>query len=903
MSVRKIMVNRLLCVAGLVLLTSCLDASPEDPRGFQGYDQGSIEPDLGGDTGVAVECPSRASDSPPSEDQCVHTFVYRHSGPDLPSSVKLAGDFECPAWQGAYAMVGPNEAGEWYVDINLRPGRYTYKFIVDDAWIPDPENPSRAPNSFGEEDSVVVHSCPFSPACILNGDCVDADRPVCRDYQCSPCTCPGSLSCHPTTGQCQDSPCAENADCSGGQVCSQGTCRACVANTECDAGEVCLEDACVEPQCVDDAGCDVLTESCTDYACGPLSCSTQVFVFETGGQQYARVDLAGQFTDWADGALPMTRLEDGRWLARVQLENGDWPYKFMAYRTDDGAPTWLTDPSAVLSAPDGAGGSNSVRRVECETDVEGFGRCGDPEVFDWRDAIMYFVMVDRFYDSDGQSHPVDGASGGDAVRGPSGQYEGGDLQGVTAKLDYLRELGVTSLWLSAPYENRDTAGAAIDPRTDPNNYSGYHGYWPSPADIDYSDPDSPTPTPAVESRIGSADDLHELVGQAHDKDMKVLFDYVMNHVDVESGLYQAHPEWFARRDGRFALCGPENLWNDPFWGTRCAFTDYLPPFDFDNAEARAWSVADAIWWAREFNIDGYRLDAIKHVADDWLTDLRDALDAAFPEPDGGRFYLVGETFDYENIELLRRYVDPVEKLDGQFDFPMKARLCEGVFQGRMSAFQEWMDNTNRGAYGPDAIMTTWIGNHDIPRAIHFASGEIGNCREGSSPTGDHLGAGWGGVPSQPQGDRAYELLGVAFGVLLTNPGIPLIYYGDEIGLAGGGDPDNRRMMPWNNDELSSAQRALRDRISAFARIRTTHRALSRGRRTTLASDGNRWVFRMACNNAAHADVSVAVNRGDQETDVPGLPAGQYVNVETGEQVDAAEVRIPARDILILRSAP
>ena len=86
------------------------------------------------------------------------------------------------------------------------------------------------------------------------------------------------------------------------------------------------------------------------------------------------------------------------------------------------------------------------------------------------------------------------------------------------------------------------AGAAIDPRTDPNVYSAYHGYWPSPENIDFSDPDNPSPVPAVESRIGTDNDLRTFVSEAHGRDMKVLFDYVMNHVDVNSGLYQAHPE-------------------------------------------------------------------------------------------------------------------------------------------------------------------------------------------------------------------------------------------------------------------------------------------------------------------------------------------------------------------------
>jgi len=613
------------------------------------------------------------------------------------------------------------------------------------------------------------------------------------------------------------------------------------------------------------------------------------------------VSLAGEFTNWLEGALPMETIDGGGWVVQAPLQNGDYQYKFVGYVAGSSDPIWLEDPTADARVPDGVGGFNSQRIVACDDAEAGFGRCGDPQLTDWREAVMYFVLVDRFYDSDGLADPVPDATGGDVRYGPSGQYEGGDLAGTTARLDYLDELGVTALWLSAPYENRNFAGAAIQPEVDPNLYSGYHGYWPSPENIDFSNPDSPSPIPMVEPRIGTSDDLHTLVDSAHEKGMKVLFDYVMNHVDVASGLYEAHPEWFARGDGRdgrpadgFALCGPLNLWDDPYWGERCAFTDYLPPFDFSRADARAWSVADALWWAKEYNLDGYRLDAIKHVSMDWLTDLRAALNEAFPEPYGDRFYLVGETFAYDDIGLLARYIEPETKLDGQFDFPLKARLCEGVFQGRMNDLQAWMDSDHIGAYGPGSLMTTWIGNHDIPRAIHFASGEIGNCREGSGP-----GTGWRNTPDQPQDPSAYEKLGVAFGILFTNPGIPLIYYGDEVGLAGGGDPDNRRMMPWDDAELIPAQRALRDRIRSLSQVRSDYRALTRGRRTTLAASNDQWDYRMSCNHPEHQDLTVSVNRGDQPSSARGLPPGQYRDVETGEIFQHDAVSLAPRSIRIL----
>ena len=117
------------------------------------------------------------------------------------------------------------------------------------------------------------------------------------------------------------------------------------------------------------------------------------------------------------------------------------------------------------------------------------------------------------------------------------------------------------------------------------------------------------------------------------------------------------------------------------------------------------------------------LDAIKHVPFDWLTDLRTALNAEFPMPTGGRFYLVGETYDYGNQGVLAAYINPQTMLDGQFDFPLRLKLCESFLTGSqdLNSLFSWMSG-NDAFYPAGALMSTWIGNHDIPRAIHFANG-------------------------------------------------------------------------------------------------------------------------------------------------------------------------------------
>jgi len=628
---------------------------------------------------------------------------------------------------------------------------------------------------------------------------------------------------------------------------------------------------------------------------GSMPCNNVTFEYRDAAA--TSVWVTGSFNGWAEtpamGAIALERGMDGVWRVQRSFARGRYLYKFIV-----NGSMWVPDPANMNRESDGFGSFNSVLEV-----CGGASACGTPTEFDWRDTVMYFVMTDRFFDSDGRSDPVPGATDGDATNGPSGQYEGGDLRGVTMKIPYLAALGVTALWLSAPYENRNSAGAAIDPRADPRRYAAFHGYWPSPANIDYSNPAMPNPRPRVESRIGTEEDLRALIAAAHNASsanghgIKVLFDYVMKHVDTESGLYQAHPDWFVRDNGRFRLCGPENLWDDPYWGTRCAFTDYLAPFDFENAAARNWSISDAVWWAKTFDIDGYRLDAIKHVPLVWLTDLRRRLSAALSNRAGGRFYLVGETFSYDNRELLRSFVNPATMLDGQFDFPFKARACEAIFtpDGRMSNLAEWMA-TNDDFYGPGAIMSTWIGNHDIPRAIHFASRQIGNCREGSNP-----GNGWNASSfTQPTDAAPYERLGVAFAVMFTNPGIPLIYYGDEIGLAGGGDPDNRRLMPWNDAALNAHQRALRARVAQLGRIRAENPVLGRGRRVHLSSDQDTWVYRMDGCGPGFNPVTVAINRADSARTVH-IPAGNYRNLETNAPSMGGPVTIPPRSWVILRA--
>jgi len=134
-------------------------------------------------------------------------------------------------------------------------------------------------------------------------------------------------------------------------------------------------------------------------------------------------------------------------------------------------------------------------------------------------------------------------------------------------------------------------------------------------------------------------------------------------------------------------------------------------------------------------------------------------------------------------------------------------------------------------------------------------------------------------------------------MLLTNRGVPLIYYGDEIGLAGGGDPDNRRMMPWAG--LNAHQTALRTRVTRMAQLRAQHVALRRGYRQSLSTGNDTLAYKMTGCGASE-DVYVLVNRSDAAANVSGLPAGSYTEQITSAAVTGGgAVSVPARTMYIL----
>ncbi len=609
-----------------------------------------------------------------------------------------------------------------------------------------------------------------------------------------------------------------------------------------------------------DAGADAGRTDCQE----PYRRCEVEFRFRALDEQ--SVEVRGDFRPdgWQRG-VPMKR-EGSEWVARVEVGFGSAvEYKFLINNT-----LWVTDPAnSALSA-----GGNSVRQAvqcdvfTCEPDAPQQG------AFDWRDGVMAFIFVDRFHNAD----PTNDCT----VAGvpTAGQYQGGDWKGVTEKLEagYFDELGVNALWLTVPLKNATVGGLGFDGRL----YSAFHGYWP----IDFE---------RYESCFGTEADLKALVLAAHQRGIQVLYDFAMVHVHSESTLYAQHRDWFWPLDfnGGQCVCG-SNVCDWSAQGERCWFTDYLPHWNYTVAAAREYSVAQAVRLLRETGADGYRLDAIKHVDGSWLTALRAEVEklaaTRSPRP---RMYFVGETYDFSNRDYLKSFVDPKTKLDGQFDFPLRLELLEAVVTRRstMTALANFVAS-NDAFYGPNALMSPWIGNHDLGRVIHMAE----DTPLWGNPYADGKDVAFSNQPQVPQYRRPFERLANAFVFLFTSPGVPLLYYGDEIGLPGGGDPDNRRFMQWTG--LTADQAWLRGRVAKLGQLRKAHAALRRGQRTSISATADTWVYSM--RDGAQT-LYVALNRGDTDQAVSGLPSGALDDLYNEASVSGPTVTVPARGARVLKA--
>lgn len=435
----------------------------------------------------------------------------------------------------------------------------------------------------------------------------------------------------------------------------------------------------------------------------------------------------------------------------------------------------------------------------------------EAERFSFADSPLYMAVTDRFSDGDtANNKPSPGVVA-------AANYQGGDLDGVTKKINegYFDRLGVRALWLTPFYTQPE--GSFVD-QSGMHPVAAYHGYWPVQAR-------------KVDARLGGDEALHRMVESAHRHGIRVLMDAVLNHVHDQHEYFRdaSKKGWF--RTG--CICGTTGCdWTEK--RLSCLFSPYMPDIDWTVPAAADAFIDDTLYWIEEFDLDGLRIDAVKHVEDLAIWNLGTRLRERF-EKAGTHYYLLGETAmgwndgtvkdNRENYDTIKRYMGG-SGLDGQFDFVWYHGVAYRVFayEDRRLLHVDYWTHAGLGEWD-GALMVNYLGSHDSSRFLTLAT-----YRDPSGPWARDIAFHkWSDLPGPPAlGDRApYDRLWLGMVSLMTLPGVPLLYYGDEYGEPGGGDPDNRHFMRWNT-ALSSIETAQLSRMTSLLAARKESRGLRRG---------------------------------------------------------------------------
>jgi len=432
--------------------------------------------------------------------------------------------------------------------------------------------------------------------------------------------------------------------------------------------------------------------------------------------------------------------------------------------------------------------------------------------FTWHDAIIYSTLIDRFDDGD------------KAINKPiihdslfkKANYMGGDLQGLIDKFNegYFDKLGITTLWISPVYDNPNKAYREY-PK--PHRwFSGYHGYWP-------------IKPRSVEEEFGTMAKLKELVKTAHKHNVKVLLDIVAHHVHKTHPYFKDHRNWF----GHLKL--PNGKLNIRIWDEQRLttwFDVFLPTFDFIHSQKAIDAVSqDAIWWLRTTGADGFRQDAVKHIPNKFWKYLNRKLKKEVEIPEKRTVFQMGETFG--SYSLVKSYVNNGQ-LPAQFNFNLYD-VAIPTFLNQKASFKPLDKEIKKGLFifGENNLMGNIMDSQDKDRFMAYADGDL-------TSSSNSIEVGWNNPPKVDH-PSSYKKLRLYMAYLLSIPGIPSVYYGDEIGMTGAADPDNRRMMRFDN-QLNSYEKENFTKVTRLIHLRKDHPALRYGDYYTIKADKNIFAY-------------------------------------------------------------
>ena len=468
---------------------------------------------------------------------------------------------------------------------------------------------------------------------------------------------------------------------------------------------------------------------------------------------------------------------------------------------------------------------------------------------DWEASTLYFMMVDRFVDGNADNNAPLNIEG----MHPLCDYLGGDVAGIEQRVQdgYFSEFGWNSIWLSPIGRNPQGDWGFWNKGGVTTTFSGYHGYWPTSAKL-------------TDKRMGTEQEVKSLLSTAHDHDLNVLMDFVGNHVHLDHPAYIEHPEWAT------SLYLPDGSKNTEQWDAHRLttwFDDHLPTLELRDPVVVEAMTDSAVTWIRDYGFDGLRHDATKHVSLLYWRTLTKKLKAELQE--GQRLYQIGET--YGSPGLIASYLGS-GMMDAQFDFNFYDAAIN--FCADLGGDAEDMATTlesSLATYGHHHLMGNISGNQDRPRFISLADRQV-------STDEDQKLAGY--TRNIVDGDTiGYQRLALLHALNHAVPGIPVVYYGDEYGMPGANDPDNRRMMQFEG--YSAAQQAMRDRTQEILNARNNELPLLFGSTEVHAlSDDVIYIERQYLDGY----VVIIINRGNSSFSMEHcMPQAQVIagDVEFG----------------------
>ena len=671
------------------------------------------------------------------------------------------------------------------------------------------------------------------------------------------------------------------------------------------------------------------------------------YQFDPGAQSFSEVSLVGDINAWNPVATPLSY--DGRvWGTKLILAPGTYGYQIVINGT------WQLDPSAP-SMDNGIGGTNSVLKIEGPDPddlpfaishaiadkhftVSNSGASGkvlvlwenyviadtliDPNIpikipgsaakyershirllsynergigndlfiplqygkvivdadlltrSDLHTQMMYFLMVDRFFNGNQDNDRPEV----DPLIHPLANFMGGDLEGVLLQLEkgYFDTLGINTVWLSPISLNPQGAYGLWDKGGVKSTFSAYHGYWP-------------TGLSTVDPRFGGDQSLHNLVQKLHEKRKNIILDFVAHHI------HESHPLYDAKKDQNWftSLYLPDGSLNTERWDDQRLttwFDVFLPTFNFFNPEVNDMLSDTAMHWLHTFDVDGFRHDATKHVHLDFWRALTRKV-KSYKKQTGKAVYQVGET--YGTPELIASYINS-GMLDAQFDFNLFDAAITTICKEE-SSFEDLAQRLHQSLryYGYNHLMGNMSGNQDRARFMAYATGDIRFDEDAKL-------AGWT-RDIERRTPEGFNRLALMHAFNLTVPGVPCLYYGDELGMTGGNDPDNRRMMYFDN--WTAAEQQLFKQVKQLHHWRRNHMALLYGDLRIHRADDSAFVFSrsyfgqqafIVLNKSTKAiDVELPVKSNNNETQVTTFSGDKWVY---GSSVKVAPLSF---DIIIL----